>query len=76
MDEATEQEIAALLQSGKKLAAVKRYREATGASLSASKEAVERMAQRQGQPVASRIGCLGVVVAVVVALQAIAVSLV
>lgn len=43
MDETARRKIEALLISGKKLAAVKRYREATGASLAESKQAVESM---------------------------------
>ncbi len=50
MDETARREIEALLISGKKLAAVKRYREATGASLAASKQAVESLQAGLTQP--------------------------
>ncbi|QEG42603.1 hypothetical protein [Roseimaritima ulvae] len=43
MDETDRRRIEALLISGKKLAAVKQYREATGASLAESKRAVEAL---------------------------------
>ena len=43
MDETARRKIEALLISGTKLAAVKQYRDATGASLAESKQAVESM---------------------------------
>ncbi|GGV36681.1 hypothetical protein GCM10010495_62270 [Kitasatospora herbaricolor] len=39
------QQVAALLRDGKKIHAIKAYREITGAELREAKEAVERMAQ-------------------------------
>jgi ribosomal protein L7/L12 len=50
-------EIVELLRAGKKLDAIKRYKERTGASLMDSKEAVESIAARQGIA-SSKSGCL------------------
>lgn len=58
-----EDEIATLLERGKKIAAIKRYRELTGTGLKHAKEAVEDIAQRRG--LATRAGCLGVLLALI-----------
>jgi hypothetical protein len=60
-----EAEIADLLSGEGKIAAIKRYREATGAGLKESKEAVEELEQRLGvTPAAGAApGCMVVLVA-------------
>jgi len=52
-------ELIELLKGGKKLQAIKLYRERTGADLKGSKDAVEALAARQGITVPSGSGCLG-----------------
>jgi ribosomal protein L7/L12 len=54
-----EQRLIDLLYAGKKIAAIKLYREQTGLGLKESKEAVEALAERRGIS-AARSGCLGV----------------
>lgn len=50
IDEAAQHSIDDALKAGHKVLAVKRYREATGASLSASREAIEERADEIGLP--------------------------
>ena len=62
-----EQELLDLLRQGRKIEAIKRYREATGVGLKEAKDAVEALAARHGIA-AKGSGCAGVVlIAVVVA---------
>lgn len=49
-DPSTDAELLDGLRRGNKIAAIKRYRELTGAGLSASKDAVEALAARLGIP--------------------------
>ena len=56
-DSAFENEIVLLLQGGKKIGAIKLYRERTGVGLKEAKDAVEAVAAQRGLP--SRAGCLG-----------------
>jgi ribosomal protein L7/L12 len=58
-DSGLEQEIVSLLQQGRKIAAIKVYRERTGAGLKKAKEAVEAIAANRGIVAPSRSGCLG-----------------
>jgi ribosomal protein L7/L12 len=60
-----EAELLRLLEAGKKIEAVKIYRQRTGVQLIEAKQAVEALAARQGI-VAKGGGCAGVLVAVVV----------
>ncbi|WP_169977801.1 ribosomal protein L7/L12 [Tautonia rosea] len=58
-----EGELLALLGQGKKIEAIKRYREATGVGLKEAKDAVEALGWRHGMDVPSQgSGCLGVLV--------------
>lgn len=61
-----------LLQQGRKIEAVRRYREATGTGLKEAKEAVEAFAAQAGLPV--RSGCFAGVLALVVGLGAVVLS--
>jgi hypothetical protein len=61
-----EQQVRALLDDGQKIAAVKLYKDQTGVSLLEAKQAVESLAARHGLET-QRGGCLGVVLAVVLA---------
>jgi large subunit ribosomal protein L7/L12 len=68
LPEGWESEVVTLLQGGKKIDAIKLYREKTGLGLKEAKDAVEAIAGRMGLP-ASR-GCLGVVLFLAAALGA------
>ena len=57
-----------------KLEAVKLYRDQKGASLLEAKQAVESLAARHGQ-VSQRNGCLGMVLAVIVAAVALGMTI-
>jgi ribosomal protein L7/L12 len=57
---ADDPEIVSLLQAGKKIAAIKLYREKTGARLAPAKAAVEALASQRGIQF-PRSGCAGVV---------------
>ena len=61
-----EGELVGLLGAGRKIDAIKRYREATGADLKAAKDAVEALARRHGLP-AGGGGCLGAATLLVLA---------
>ena len=61
-----EAELLRLLSRGEKLEAIKLYKDRSGAALIDAKQAVESLAARHGL-VSQRVGCLGVVVAVVAA---------
>jgi ribosomal protein L7/L12 len=65
-----ESELLRLFGQGQKIQAIKLYREQTGMGLAEAKRAVEALAARHGLS-AQRGGCLGVLVAVVVAATAI-----
>lgn len=54
-------QIVNLLGRGEMVQATKLYREQSGLGLKQSKEAVERIAEENGIAVASRAGCLGVI---------------
>lgn len=54
-----EGEIVSLLEQGRKIEAIKLYRERTGISLKEAKEAVEEIGRQRG--IATKSGCLGVV---------------
>jgi large subunit ribosomal protein L7/L12 len=56
-----EPEIVALMEQGRKIEAIKLYREKTGVGLKEAKDAVEAIATRRGIASPSRSGCLGVV---------------
>jgi ribosomal protein L7/L12 len=58
-------DVVSLIEQGKKIAAIKLYREKTGAGLANSKAAVEALAVEQGITF-PRSGCAGVVLACVV----------
>lgn len=60
-----EEEVIRLLQDGRKLEAVRAYRERTGLGLKESRDSVEAIARRNH--IESRSGCLGVLVAIAVA---------
>jgi ribosomal protein L7/L12 len=63
VDDDTEAELVRLLEGGKKLQAVKLYKQRTGAQLIDSKQAVEALAARHG--IAAEVGgCAGVVAAI------------
>jgi kynurenine formamidase/ribosomal protein L7/L12 len=59
VDSSMEAEIVRLLEAGKKIEAIKVYRERTGVGLKEAKDAVEAVAAQRGLP--SRVGCLGIV---------------
>ena len=54
-----EEEIVALLERGRKIEAIKHYREQAGVGLKESKEAIEDIARRRG--ITTKSGCLGVI---------------
>ena len=60
-DSSPEAEIVALLQQGRKIKAIKLYREQTGLGLKEAKDAVEAMGADRGIVAPSKSGCLGVV---------------
>jgi ribosomal protein L7/L12 len=62
-DSALEREVLAQFDKRGKIAAIRLYREATGAGLKEAKEAVEAIAERHGY--ATKSGCLGVSVLLV-----------
>ncbi|QDS94448.1 hypothetical protein FF011L_32270 [Roseimaritima multifibrata] len=72
-------EITELLQQGKKLAAVKRYKDLTGSRLGESKDAVEKLAESLSPgttpraALESKSGCFGMVLFLVTSLTAAAV---
>jgi ribosomal protein L7/L12 len=57
---ATENQILELLAAGRKIAAIKLYREQTSCGLKEAKDAVEALATRHGIVSPARSGCLGV----------------
>jgi hypothetical protein len=61
VDRDFEDEIISILGQGRKIEAIKLYREQTGAGLKASKEAVEALAERHGIITSQGGGCFGVV---------------
>ena len=67
VDPPFERELVALLGEGRKIEAIKRYRERTGAGLKAAKDAVEALAARHGLPTAGRSGCLGAIALLIAA---------
>lgn len=68
---APEQEIVSLLKNGKKIAAIKLYREKTGSGLADAKNAVEALASNHGI-VAKASGCSGVLLSIVMIVLALA----
>jgi ribosomal protein L7/L12 len=61
--DATENQILELLAAGRKIAAIKLYREQTGRGLKEAKDAVEALAAQHGIVSPARSGCLGVLAA-------------
>lgn len=55
-----EQELLSLLEQGRKIEAIKRYREQSGTGLKEAKDAVDLLAARNGFPIKGS-GCLGLV---------------
>jgi ribosomal protein L7/L12 len=53
------EEIVSLLEQGRKIEAIKLYREQSGAGLKEAKEAVEEIGRQRG--IAMKSGCLGVI---------------
>jgi len=58
--------VLALCREGKKIAAIKLYRQATGVDLRTAKQAVEALAARHGVPF-PKVGCAGVLLAILAA---------
>jgi ribosomal protein L7/L12 len=54
--------LVSLLKQGRKIDAIKVFREATGSGLKESKDAIESMAARHGLSGSQRTGCLGLIV--------------
>ncbi len=67
-----EQEILGLLREGRKISAIKLYREKEGVGLKEAKEAVEALAARHG--IAQRTGCTTAALAVLAAFLAAALA--
>jgi len=65
-DASLDMQIAALLRQGKKIQAIKLYRERMGVGLKEAKDAVETFAAEQHIVVPSGSGCLGVVLLFVI----------
>jgi ribosomal protein L7/L12 len=63
-----EDEVVSLLEQGRKIEAIKRYRERTGVGLKEAKDAVERMAERRGLVTSQGAGCLGVILVALISL--------
>ncbi len=59
-DEGFESELTGMLQAGRKIDAIKRFRELTGAGLKEAKDAIERLAAAQGLAASRGTGCLNV----------------
>lgn len=59
--EPSEQDVLELLRAGKKIDAIKLYREQTGSGLAEAKQAVEQLGREHG--IESRSGCAGVLLA-------------
>lgn len=74
MDSTLEQEVVSLLEQGKKIRAIKVYRERTGSGLKEAKEAIEVIAAEHRVIVPSGSGCLEVLVLIVTILLAAGVS--
>ena len=56
------QTLVSLLKQGRKIDAIKVYREVTGAGLKQSKDVIESIAARYGLSSSQRTGCLGLIV--------------
>jgi ribosomal protein L7/L12 len=63
-DSSAEWDVVALLEQGRKIEAIKLYRERTGVGLKQAKEAVETMASERGLPGGGGGGCFGVLLVV------------
>jgi ribosomal protein L7/L12 len=61
-DNAFHQTLVSLLKQGRKIDAIKVYREVTESGLKESKDAIESIAARHGLSGSQRIGCLGLLV--------------
>lgn len=61
LDQGLESELTELLQAGRKIEAIKRFREQTGAGLKEAKDAVERFAAAHGLAGSRGTGCLKMV---------------
>lgn len=66
-DSSVEWDVVSLLEQGRKIEAVKVYRERTGVGLKQAKEAVETIASERGLVSASGGGCFGVLLISVMA---------
>jgi len=66
-----EAELRALLTEGRKIEAIKLYRERTGLGLQEAKDAVEAIAAAHGLPGAAGGGCLSVVLFLAISLLAV-----
>ena len=73
-DSPFENEIVSLLKQGRKIAAIKLYREKTGVGLKEAKDFIEGLATNLGIAAPPRSGCLGVIIFLVVILSVIAVK--
>jgi len=73
VDSPFENEIVSLLKQGRKIAAIKLYREKTGVGLKEAKEFIEGLAANLGIAAPSRSGCLSVILFLAVILTVIAV---
>jgi ribosomal protein L7/L12 len=62
-----DQQILDLMAAGQKIAAIKLYRERTGAGLKEAKDAVEGLAARHGIVAQNKTGCFGVLLLLIVA---------
>jgi ribosomal protein L7/L12 len=61
-DSSLQQTLVSLLQQGRKIDAIKVFREVTGSGLKESKDAIESIAARHGLSGSQRTGCLGLIV--------------
>jgi ribosomal protein L7/L12 len=61
-DNSFHQTLVSLLKQGRKIDAIKVFREVTGSGLKESKDVVESIAARHGLSGSQRIGCLGLIV--------------
>jgi ribosomal protein L7/L12 len=67
-----ERQVVEQLQQGRKIAAIKIYRTATGAGLKDAKLAVEAIADRHGLAPTAKSGCLGVILLLLIPIWMIA----
>jgi ribosomal protein L7/L12 len=70
-DDSWQSQVAALLEDGRKLQAIKLYRERTGAGIKEAREAVDALGADRGIVAPARSGCLGVVLLLALVLLAV-----